>query len=180
MLSHVPPKQNNEKIDVNGLKEFYSLKESYHHGAPGMDYIQKLDYYKILASTLSKQLPAERYNGIINLYYIILYPNATPEEIANTLVSCTVTQKLHSSKFAEKIAKAIIYKAFTMYIFRIMCMERTMKQQQRNRTLIYTIFQNQVCQMAKCVQSFTSILFKSNLFNDDSFLYSKSQWVNSC
>lgn len=122
MLSHVPPKQNNEKIDVNGLKEFYSLKESYHHGAPGMDYIQKLDYYKIVASTLSKQLPAERYNGIINLYYIILYPNATPDEIANTLVSCTVTQKLHSSKFEEKkLQKRLYAERFLIIYFSELC-----------------------------------------------------------
>lgn len=52
-----------------------------------MGLIAKLDYYKILQSTLSKHLPAERYNGIINLFYINLVPNATADEIASTLVN---------------------------------------------------------------------------------------------
>lgn len=83
MLGRVPPKKDNTKIDANNLSDFYSMKDNATTGA-----LAKLDYYKILQSTLSKQLPPERYNGILNLYYINLYPNATAEEIANTLVNC--------------------------------------------------------------------------------------------
>lgn len=95
MLENIPTKQNNVKIDVNGLKEFHSMKEIFYRDPTrphdsDTDYIAKLDYFKILESTLSKQLPPERYNGIINLVYIMLHPNATSEEIANTLVICAV------------------------------------------------------------------------------------------
>lgn len=83
VLNQIPPKQNNTKIDVNSLKEFYSSKESFQRNSAGASAIE---YYKILESTLSKQLPPERYNGIINLFYILLYPDATSEEIASTLV----------------------------------------------------------------------------------------------
>lgn len=82
MLSYVPPKQNNTKIDANNLSEFYAKKENATSGV-----IAKMDYYKILQWTLAKQLPPERYNGILNLFYINLHPNSSAEEIATTLVN---------------------------------------------------------------------------------------------
>lgn len=54
-----------------------------------MDYhelLHKLEYYKIGQTILSKQFPSDRYNGIINMFYIYLNHNATSEEIQNVLV----------------------------------------------------------------------------------------------
>lgn len=49
--------------------------------------LKRLDNYKILQSSLSKQFPSERYNGIVNMFYVSYYPNATSEEIESVVVS---------------------------------------------------------------------------------------------
>lgn len=49
--------------------------------------LKRLDNYKILQSSLSKQFPPERYNGIVNMFYVSYYPNATSEEIESVVVS---------------------------------------------------------------------------------------------
>lgn len=45
-----------------------------------------MDDLKIFQSILSRELPSEQYEGCINLSYILLYPNATSEEIKSSLV----------------------------------------------------------------------------------------------
>lgn len=46
----------------------------------------KMDILKIFQSILSKQLPPERSQGIMNLLYICFYTDATTEEIESALV----------------------------------------------------------------------------------------------
>lgn len=43
---------------------------------------------KLFQSILSKKVEPERYNGLINLIYVLVYPNATTEEIQSALVMC--------------------------------------------------------------------------------------------
>lgn len=71
------------KIDENQVREYHSLGNS-----SATDIAIAMDELKILQSILSRQLPSERYNGYINLIYILLYPNATSTEIEGSLVMC--------------------------------------------------------------------------------------------
>lgn len=73
------------------MKEFqskiYNLRnETTTHRAVTEAFV--VDYLKVAQSILSKQLPAERYNGIINLEYVLAYPNATTDETESALVTC--------------------------------------------------------------------------------------------
>lgn len=44
------------------------------------------DSMKIFQSSYSEKLPSERYNGMMNLFYILFNLNATTEEIESALV----------------------------------------------------------------------------------------------
>lgn len=85
MISGVNQKQNNTKFDVDDRG--YDVNDIDLYYPPSL---QSLDIDKILQSALSKQFPPERYNGIINLFYINFNPNATSEEIASVAVSGAV------------------------------------------------------------------------------------------
>lgn len=78
-------KEKDTKFNVSQVKELYS-SSPYLITASAFDIEIEMDDLKILQSILSKQLPPERYNGILNLFYIFLDRNATSEEIENTLV----------------------------------------------------------------------------------------------
>lgn len=78
-------KEKNSKIDVNQVKDHFSTNP-YFGSASALEIAIKLENVKALQSIFSKRLPAERYNGIINLLYINLYRNATSEEVESTLV----------------------------------------------------------------------------------------------
>lgn len=82
MISGVNQKQNSTKFDVDDRG--YDVNEIDLYYPPAL---QSLDNYKILQSTLSKQFPPERYNGIVNLFYVNFNPNATAEELASVVVS---------------------------------------------------------------------------------------------
>lgn len=43
---------------------------------------------KVFQRILSRRSRPEQYNGIVNLFYVIKYPNATAEEIESSLVMC--------------------------------------------------------------------------------------------
>lgn len=74
-------KKNNSKIDVNDVKDRYA-----EHSYNVTEMAIKLDNLKILRSIFSENLPQEISNGLINLDYVMLYPNATSEEIESALV----------------------------------------------------------------------------------------------
>lgn len=44
---------------------------------------KRIDYIKVLQLILSKNLPPERYNAIINLYYVLV-----SEQIESALINC--------------------------------------------------------------------------------------------
>lgn len=44
------------------------------------------DMMKISQTAFSRKLPSKRYNGVVNLYYIVYNPNATTEEIDIAMV----------------------------------------------------------------------------------------------
>lgn len=49
------------------------------------------DYVKNYETILSKELPPERYNGIIALLNVLGNVDATPQEIESSLVSLMIT-----------------------------------------------------------------------------------------
>lgn len=99
-LRGIPVDKNTSKIDVNGVRKYKSVDRF--GNATSMsaeEAIGWIEYLKIFQIDLSKQLPPERYNGIINLIYITLYPNATRNEIEGGLVNISKIQCC----FAQKV-----------------------------------------------------------------------------
>lgn len=77
---------NISKVDVNYIKK-YNSKGQFRGPKTAEEvgmYIELLKEFRVMLST---QAPPERYNGIVNLYYVFVYPNATTEEIESTLVN---------------------------------------------------------------------------------------------
>lgn len=78
-------KEKNSTIDMDQLKDFHST-DAFFSRASAAEIAIKMENIKILQSILSRQLPSERYNGIINSFYVFMYQNATSEEIESALV----------------------------------------------------------------------------------------------
>lgn len=74
----------NAKIDVNKMKDFY-MSELYFK-RPNEEIAMEIDDLKIVQTILSKQIPPELYNGIVNFLYMLTNPNTTSEEIGSNLV----------------------------------------------------------------------------------------------
>lgn len=88
-LIHKSAKAEESKIDVNSVKEFFNSITYVHlKGQSSAKIPIIMEEQKIFHSFLSKQLPPERYNGLVNWCYIFLYENATSEEIEGALVMC--------------------------------------------------------------------------------------------
>lgn len=69
----------------------------------------KIDDLKIDTLFLSKHLPLERYNGIINFFYVLIYPNATSEEVESVLVILAAIE-LKLVKFKMHLANTNIFR----------------------------------------------------------------------
>lgn len=77
-------KEKSAKIGVKNIREFqsYLMKRSNYTNIAGI-----IESVKLLQTILSEMdVPSERYTGIINLYYVLLYFNSTTEQIENALV----------------------------------------------------------------------------------------------
>lgn len=68
-------KGDNDKIDMDAVKERSKTLPEH----------KMIDNIKIIQSIFSRQLPPERFNGLINLIYASR-PSATPKEIESALV----------------------------------------------------------------------------------------------
>lgn len=77
--------KGNATLTLNDVRDFQF--RLYEGRAAHEDQAEHIDYMKVLQSVLSKNVPAERSNGIMNLCYILFYPKATPEEIKSALVN---------------------------------------------------------------------------------------------
>lgn len=73
------------KVDESIVREYHSL---HLRNSSATDIAIAIDDLKIFQSILSRQLPPERYDGLINLIYVLRYPNATSAEIEGSLVMC--------------------------------------------------------------------------------------------
>lgn len=62
------------------------VDHEYFRVASALEIAIKLENIKILELILSRQLPPQQYNGILNFLYINLYENATSQEVENALV----------------------------------------------------------------------------------------------
>lgn len=86
-LSKIGPEEKNAHIDVSSVR---NLNYSIIFQADGNNSNQKAkllcDHMKIYQSMYSKRFPSKRYDGIMNVYYIILNPDATTNEINIALV----------------------------------------------------------------------------------------------
>lgn len=106
---------NNSKIDEKVVKDHFV--EAYYEFTDPADIHEKLDHLKIAQSILSRQLPPERYQGILNFCYIFSYPNATNEEINSVLV---MIFNFHHSNTEKHQVKC---KTDWNCLFRVICME---------------------------------------------------------
>lgn len=79
-------KDKNTKIDVNQVKDFHS-SDAFIKQMTDLETAIRMEHVKILESILSKDLPPERYTGILNLFYVFINRNATTEEIESALVN---------------------------------------------------------------------------------------------
>lgn len=76
--------QKISKIDVNTV-------QSRHASMPELNAerrISALENMKIFKAYVSSRLPPEKINGILNLYYVWVYRDATMEQIESALVKC--------------------------------------------------------------------------------------------
>lgn len=77
-------KEGNVKIDAEMMKEYNSKRSHEDRFLVAL----RLDYFKIIESVFSKDLPPERYQGLMNLVYLHINPFASSEEIESALVMC--------------------------------------------------------------------------------------------
>lgn len=76
----------NSKITVQNVKDYlHVLKEQFAQRERKQQ--AAIDAVKTLESTLSTKLPADRYNGLINLLQVFINPDSTSAEIENALVN---------------------------------------------------------------------------------------------
>lgn len=94
------PKDENMKIDVSAIVERSKALPEY----------KLIDNIKILQSIFSRELPPERFNGLINLIYSTR-PSAATKEIENALVK--QTQNSEFSFAASKIKFSIFLELFS-------------------------------------------------------------------
>lgn len=80
----------NQKVDVSKIKDLYTTEPEFKRSDG--DIAMEIDDLKIFESILSKQFPSERYNGMVNLLYVLTNPKATSEEIQSALVRQTKVQ----------------------------------------------------------------------------------------
>lgn len=84
LLENPMLKEQNAKINVKNIRNFvegHTLLSEY-------DTVICIDTMKIIQSILSKNdIPPEQYNGVLNVLFVIVYPNVTSEEIEGTLVN---------------------------------------------------------------------------------------------
>lgn len=61
-----------------------------------------IENLQMIQVVLSQHMPAERYNGLMNLCFLLYYPNVTSEEIESTLVSKIVKFASHRPEIPRK------------------------------------------------------------------------------
>lgn len=83
-------RKTDTKIDENKVREYHTL---YYQNSSATEIATIMDELKIYQAILSRQLPSERYNEFLNFVYILLYPNATSEEIKIALVMCVCARE---------------------------------------------------------------------------------------
>lgn len=85
MLLTELPKEKNAKIDENIVRDYHN--RTYDRTNGGWAVARAIDGLKVEHSILSKYVPTERLDGVYNLFFAIIYPNATSEEIESALVT---------------------------------------------------------------------------------------------
>lgn len=80
--------ENNSKMNVESVRDHVAKlfeNEFFRENILGM-----IDSLKVIQLVLSQNLPPKRHNGLMNLCFLLFYPNVTTEEIENTLVNMKV------------------------------------------------------------------------------------------
>ena len=118
---------------MNQVKDYYS-KDSILKLENAEKITVEMDRLKTLQTILSKEMPPERYNGIINVNYILLNHYSTSEEIESSLVM--------NVKNLNNLIELVAKNHLSISNFRIICMELTLQQRQEHH--FSTNFQSQV------------------------------------
>lgn len=119
MLVSRVPKERASKIDMNQLRDFFAT-DDYFKILEGEQIAMEMDGLKKYQSILSKELPPEQCNGIMNLAYILHNPKATTEEIESTLVICNEKFAIHADL---KHLFECNQRTCNFFCFRTICME---------------------------------------------------------
>lgn len=84
-------RNGNAIVVVNTMKDIYKSDQYLTEKEVAM----AIDDLKIVQTILSKQMPPEQYNGILNFRYMHINPNTTSEEIDNALVMRVKLENAH-------------------------------------------------------------------------------------
>lgn len=76
-----------DKIDVKTIRTFHSHLIDAYGALPEISYPKIWDHLKVLQMIMSKNVPPERYIGILNLSTAFYYTNVTTEDIEHALVN---------------------------------------------------------------------------------------------
>lgn len=72
-------------MNAKKIEEFHSYLNE--HMASNEDLARLIEDLKVIQLFLLKSgMPPDRYNGIMNLFYVLVYTKASSEEIESTLV----------------------------------------------------------------------------------------------
>lgn len=117
------------KLDVNQMK---NLNYTALFGKHYTDEEAKMlcDQLKIYQTAYLKELPSELYNGVMNVFYMIMNPNATTDEIDISLVKHRIRMQTLDDL---SMMKTFVNK----YIFRDICMAPIMQQQKHHTSIVY-------------------------------------------
>lgn len=99
-FQRIPKNHGNSELDVEYMQNFYlknypKITSDFRIA----DLAVEMDDVKILQELFGKQMPPERYNGLINLLYVFKNANSTMTEITIALVNaprnCNINSKIH-------------------------------------------------------------------------------------
>lgn len=109
------------KIDANSLIKFKSEIDYYGFNSAERK-VGMIDRFKTHQLILSKHLPAERYNGVMNLLYATYCPDATTAEIESALVD-TSKYEISFLNIQTAVCMAQNYQYIYSNDFRTICMD---------------------------------------------------------
>lgn len=77
----------NQKVDVSKIQDLYTTEPEFTRS--NEDIAMEIDDLKVLETALYRQFRLTEVDGMVNILYVLTYPNATTYEIETALVRRT-------------------------------------------------------------------------------------------